>query len=129
MAFENGLDTDCDFSEIIIDLQKIKKMELLINLSKDIDGNEFSEINYISEKETSKIQRILKNMNENFNANNDKNNNGINKINFKDKINIKDNNINLDEKKTNVNNENGTFSSKKLNENEPIYDDLDGEPI
>lgn len=129
MAFENGLDTDCDFSEIIIDLQKIKKMELLINLSKDIDGNEFSEINYISEKETSKIQRILKNMNENFNANNDKNNNDINKINFKDKINIKDNNINLDEKKTNVNNENGTFSSKKLNENEPIYDDLDGEPI
>ena len=129
MAFENGLDTDCDFSEIIIDLQKIKKMELLINLSKDIDGNEFSEINYISEKETSKIQRILKNMNENFNANNDKNNNDINKINFKDKINIKDNNINLDEKKTNVNNENGTFSSKKLNENEPIYDDLDGEPL
>ena len=129
MAFENGLDTDCDFSEIIIDLQKIKKMELLINLSKDIDGNEFSEINYISEKETSKIQRILKNMNENFNANNDKNNNDINKINFKDKINIKDNNINLDEKKTNVNNENGTFSSNKLNENEPIYDDLDGEPI
>ena len=129
MAFENGLDTDCDFSEIIIDLQKIKKMELLINLSKDIDGNEFSEINYISEKETSKIQRILKNMNENFNANNDKNNNDINKINFKDKINIKDNNINLDEKKTNVNDENGTFSSKKLNENEPIYDDLDGEPI
>ena len=129
MAFENGLDTDCDFSEIIIDLQKIKKMELLINLSKDIDGNEFSEINYISEKETSKIQRILKNMNENFNANNDKNNNDINKINFKDKINIKDNNINLDEKKTNIKNENGTFSSKKLNENEPIYDDLDGEPI
>ena len=129
MAFENGLDTDCDFSEIIIDLQKIIKMELLINLSKDIDGNEFSEINYISEKETSKIQRILKNMNENFNANNDKNNSDINKINFKDKINIKDNNINLDEKKTNVNNENGTFSSKKLNENEPIYDDLDGEPL
>lgn len=129
MAFENGLDTDCDFSEIIIDLQKIKKMELLINLSKDIDGNEFSEINYISEKETSKIQRILKNMNENFNANNDKNNNDINKINFKDKINIKDNNINLDEKKTNIKNENGTFSSKKLNENEPIYDDLDGEPL
>ena len=129
MAFENGLDTDCDFSEIIIDLQKIKKMELLINLSKDIDGNEFSEINYISEKETSKIQRILKNMNENFNANNDKNNNDINKINFKDKINIKDNNINLDEKKTNIKNENGTFSSKKLNENEPIYDDLAGEPL
>ena len=129
MAFENGLDTDCDFSEIIIDLQKIKKMELLINLSKDIDGNEFSEINYISEKETSKIQRILKNMNENFNANNDKNNNDINKINFKDKINIKDNNINLNEKKTNIKNENGTFSSKKLNENEPIYDDLDGEPL
>jgi hypothetical protein len=70
LALENGLDIDNDLSEIIIDLQKIKKMEIIINLSKEIDGNEFTEFNQISEKETSKIQRILKTMNDNFNVNN-----------------------------------------------------------
>ena len=121
LGVENGLDTDCDFLEIVDDLKKIKKMELIISISKDIDGNEYNEINQISEKETSKIQRILKNINENLNSNNDKN--IINTINS-DKINSNhiDKNINADEKKSFVN-------TNQLENNNEIYDDLDGEPL
>ena len=121
LGVENGLDTDCDFLEIVDDLKKIKKMELIISISKDIDGNEYNEINQISEKETSKIQRILKNINENLNSNNDKN--IINTINS-DKINNNhiDKNINADEKKSFVN-------TNQLENNNEIYDDLDGEPL
>ena len=124
LGVENGLDTDCDFLEMIDDLKKIKKMELIISLSKDLDGNEYNGINQISEKETSKLQRILKNMNENLNSNNNKNVNNINTINMNDKSNSnKDKNVNFDGKKESVN-------AKQINEkNEQIYDDLDGEPL
>ena len=118
LGLENGLDIDDDLSEIIIDLQKIKKMELLINLSKEIDGNEFTEINQISEKETSKIQRILKSVNDNFNSNNDNN-----KKNLKD-WNNKDNFLDLKEKCKNKNNEGKDISLKY-----DFYNDLDGEPL
>ena len=128
LGVENGLDTDCDFLEMIDDLKKIKKMELIISLSKDLDGNECNGINQISEKETSKLQRILKNMNENLNSNNDKNINTINTINLNDKNNSnsnskKDKNANFDGKKERVNTE--QINEKK----EQIYDDLDGEPL
>jgi hypothetical protein len=118
LALENGLDIDNDLSEIIIDLQKIKKMEIIINLSKEIDGNEFTEFNQISEKETSKIQRILKTMNDNFNVNNDNN-----KKNIKDGNN-KDEKLDSKEKSKSKNNEEIDISLK-----EDFYNDLDGEPL
>ena len=49
---EYGLDTDTNASEIISGLKKIKKMELLINLSKDIDGKEFNIIKNTDMQET-----------------------------------------------------------------------------
>ena len=118
LGLESGLDIENDLSEIIIDLQKIKKMELIINLSKEIDGNEFTEFNQISEKETSKIQRILKSMNDNYNVNNDNN-----KKNNKDG-NKKNDNLDLTEKTKNKNNEEKDISLK-----EDFYNDLDGEPL
>ena len=66
---EYGLDTDTNASEIISGLKKIKKMELLINLSKDIDGKEFNIIKNTDTQETSKIQKALERMENNFNVN------------------------------------------------------------
>ena len=66
---EYGLDTDTNASEIISGLKKIKKMELLINLSKDIDGKEFNIIKNTDKQETSKIQKVLERMENNFNVN------------------------------------------------------------
>ena len=110
---ENGLDPECDFSEIIIGLQKIKKMELIINLSEDIDGNEMPEINQISDKETSTIQRVLKTMNENFN---NKNHPG-------DIKNLKD------EKKSYNFNNNEEPTTPEKNNDDDYYNDVDGEPL
>ena len=123
LGYENGLETDCDFSEIIKDLKKIKKMELIVNLSDDIDGNECAEIPKVSEQETSKIQRILKSMDENFKNNND--NVTSNKINSKDN---NDNDNDLDEEtKTLKNNCEDSNSTKKFDED--YYNDIDGEPL
>ena len=44
-------------------------MELLINLSKDIDGKEFNIIKNTDTQETSKIQKVLERMENNFNVN------------------------------------------------------------
>ncbi len=124
LGFENGLDTDCDFSEIIVDLEKIKRMELIISLSKDIDGNEY-EGNQISEKETSKIQRILKSMNENYTNNNDYNyKNNINNENKNKDVNS---DLDLDDRSKTLHNEEVIIASKKSNDN--FYSDLDGEPL
>ena len=70
---EYGLDVDSNSSEIILGLKKIKKMELLINLSKEIDGKEYNNIKTHENQETSKIQKILKNVENNYNINNNKN--------------------------------------------------------
>ena len=69
---EYGLDIDSNTSEIISGLKKIKKMELLINISKEIDGNEYNNIKPHENQETSKIQKILKNVENNYNINNNK---------------------------------------------------------
>ena len=45
-------------------------MELLINLSKDIDGKEYTNIQPEQNQETSKIQKILQNVANNYNNNN-----------------------------------------------------------
>jgi hypothetical protein len=131
LGYESGLDTSCENSEIIMDLKKIKKMELIISLSKDIDGNEFTEIPQINEKETSKIQRILKSLNENFNGNNNNiDNELINKtLNGKNEniIDKSENNNVSDETKTLNNNEKSIHSIK--NNEEEYYDDIDGEPL
>ena len=132
LGYESGLDTNCENSEIIMDLKKIKKMELIISLSKDIDGNEFTEIPQINEKETSKIQRILKSLNENFNGNNNNNidNELINKtLNGKNEniIDKSENNNVSDETKTLNNNEKSIHSIN--NNEEEYYDDIDGEPL
>ena len=66
---EYGLDTDSNATEIITGLKKIKKMELLINLSKDIDGKEYTNIQPEQNQETSKIQKILQNVANNYNNN------------------------------------------------------------
>ena len=66
---EYGLDTDSNATEIITGLKKIKKMELLINLSKDIDGKEYTNILPEQNQETSKIQKILQNVANNYNNN------------------------------------------------------------
>ena len=132
LGYESGLDTNCENSEIIMDLKKIKKMELIISLSKDIDGNEFTEIPQINEKETSKIQRILKSLNENFNGNNNNiDNELINKtLNEKngDIIDKSENNNVSDETKTLNNNNEKSIHSINNNEEE-YYDDIDGEPL
>ena len=129
---ESGLDTNCENSEIIMDLKKIKKMELIISLSKDIDGNEFTEIPQINEKETSKIQRILKSLNENFNGNNNNiDNELINKTLNEKNGNIIDksenNNVSDETKTLNNNNEKSIHSIN--NNEEEYYDDIDGEPL
>ena len=85
LGYESGLDTDCDFGEIIMNLKRIKTMELVIDLSKDLDGNEYVDIPQTSDQGTSKIQRILKSMDENFKNNKDNNSNKENmKIHSKD---------------------------------------------
>ena len=102
-------------------------MEIIIALSKDIDGNEYSDMPEINEKETSKIQRILKSLNENFNSNNTDNELNNKVLNIDDKNNDKNeiNNI-TDETKTLNNNEKQILSFKN---NEEYYDDIDGEPL
>jgi len=124
LGYENGLDTECDYSEIIIGLKKIKKMELINNLSKDIDGNEIPDIPQISEKETSTIQRILKTMNENFNHKN--NNTEVNNNNLNSN---KSNEDNLEDDIKTINNNNDEESITPENKNEELYNDIDGEPI
>ena len=116
IGFENGLDPESDLPEIITGLQKIKKMEIIINLSNDLDGNELPDFHPISDKETSTIQRILKNMNENFN---NKNNDILNN---NDKNNLKNEKKSLD----NNNNEEQTTPE---NNNDEYYNDIDGEPL
>ena len=70
---EYGLDIDSNSSEIISGLKKIKRMELLINLSKDIDGKEYNKEKNPQNQETSKIQKILQKMENNININNNSN--------------------------------------------------------
>ena len=120
LGYESGLDTDCDFGEIIMNLKRIKKMELVIDLSKDLDGNEYVDIPQTSEQGTSKIQRILKSMEENFKSNKDNNSNKENM-----KVDSKDSDID-DQSKTIKNNEENIPSQT----NEDYYnDDIDGEPL
>ena len=122
LGYESGLDTNCENTEIIMDLKKIKKMELIISLIKEIDGNEFTDIPQINDKETSKIQRILKSLNQNY-----YNNNENNKIaNLKDGKNETENNKVSEATKIINNNENNILSIKN---NEEYYDDIDGEPL
>ena len=97
---EYGLDVDSNSSEIISGLKKIKKMELLINLSKDIDGKEYNNIKPKENQETSKIQKILQKIENNYNIN-------INEE--EDEQTIDNNNINI--------NDNNDFN------------DIDGEPL
>ena len=97
---EYGLDVDSNSSEIISGLKKIKKMELLINLSKDIDGKEYNNIKPKGNQETSKIQKILQKIENNYNIN-------INEE--EDEQTIDNNNINI--------NDNNDFN------------DIDGEPL
>ena len=97
---EYGLDVDSNSSEIISGLKKIKKMELLIDLSKDIDGKEYNNIKPKENQETSKIQKILQKIENNYNIN-------INEE--EDEQTIDNNNINI--------NDNNDFN------------DIDGEPL
>ena len=127
LGYENGLDTNCDNSEIILDLKKIKKMELIISLTKEIDGNEYDEIPQVNDKDTSKIQRILKSLNQNYNSNNYNNNENNKILNLKDGKNESENNKVSEETKIINNNENPILSTK--NNNEDYYDDIDGEPL
>ena len=72
---EYGLDVDSNLTEIISGLKKIKKMELLINLSKDIDGKEYNNnIQNNQSQETSKIQKILERVENNYNNKKNENN-------------------------------------------------------
>ena len=103
LANEYGLDIDSNSSEIISNLKKIKKMELLINLSKDIDGKEYDTIQPSLNQETSKIQTILQKMGNNININN--NNNNLNSNSEDEEQTIENNNDNND------------------------YNDIDGEPL
>ena len=120
LGYESGLDTDCDFGEIIMNLKIIKKMELVIDLSKDLDGNECVDIPQASDQGTSKIQRILKSMDENFKNNKENNSNKENM-----KVHSKDSDID-DQSKTIKNNEENIPSKT----NEDYYnDDIDGEPL
>ena len=103
LANEYGLDIDSNSSEIISNLKKIKKMELLINLSKDIDGKEYDVIQPSLNQETSKIQTILQKMENNINISN--NNNNLNSNSEDEEQTIENNNDNND------------------------YNDIDGEPL
>ena len=103
LANEYGLDIDSNSSEIISNLKKIKKMELLINLSKDIDGKEYDVIQPSLNQETSKIQTILQKMGNNINISN--NNNNLNSNSEDEEQTIENNNDNND------------------------YNDIDGEPL
>ena len=118
IALDYGLETDCDILEIISDLKKIKKIELIINLSKDIDGNEYTEIPQITEKETSKIQRILKSMNDNY-VNNDN----------KSLENKENEDNDEDDKVTKSLNNSETPNGSKEIKKEMYNDDIDGEPL
>ena len=103
-----------------MNLKRIKKMELVIDLSKDLDGNEYIDIPQTSDQGTSKIQRILKSMDENFKNNKDDNSNKENM-----KVDSKDSDID-DQSKTIKNNEDNI----PLQTNEDYYnDDIDGEPL
>ena len=104
LANEYGLDIDSNSSEIISNLKKIKKMELLINLSKDIDGKEYDTIQPSLNQETSKIQTILQKMGNNININSN-NNNNLNSNSEDEEQTIENNNDNND------------------------YNDIDGEPL
>lgn len=99
-------------------MKKIKKIELIINLSKDIDGNEYTEIPQITENETSKIQRILKSMNDNYVNNDNKS------------LENKENEDNDEDDKVtkSLNNSETPNGSKEKNE-EMYNDDIDGEPL
>lgn len=101
LGFEYGINTDCDYSEIINDLIIIKKIELLISLENEINGKDLSSKKKGNEDEP-KIQRILKSIQDmnNLNNNNKNFNNNDNIDNIKDEINISN-----------------------------IDDDIDGEPI
>ena len=99
---EYGLDVDSNSSEIISGLKKIKKMELLINLSKDIDGKEYNNIKPKENQETSKIQKILQKIENNYNIN-------INEEEDEQTIDNNNNNININDNKD--------------------FNDIDGEPL
>ena len=106
LGSEYGLDIDSTSKEILEGLKKIKKMELLMNLSQDLDGKEYNNISNIPHQETSKIQKILKKMENNYNIN--KNNEEIEE----------------DEKTIDKNNNNEMNNTYK-----DINDDIDGEPL
>ena len=98
---ENGLDIDSNNSEIISGLKKIKRMELILNLSEDIDGKEYNNNNQVPQKqETSKIQQILQTMENNININN-----------------------------TNNNNSNEEDDEQTIDNNNNNFNDIDGEPL
>ena len=109
LGAEYGLDINSASNEIIDGLKKIKKMELLMNLSQDLDGKEYNIISKIPQQETSKIQKILKKMENNYSINNTNNNNN--------------NEIEEDEKTIDKNNE---VSNNKDNDD---FNDIDGEPL
>ena len=109
LGAEYGLDINSASNEIIDGLKKIKKMELLMNLSQDLDGKEYNIISKIPQQETSKIQKILKKMENNYSINNTNNNNNNNEI-------------EEDEKTIDKNNE---VSNNKDND----FNDIDGEPL
>ena len=98
---EYGLGVDSNSSEIISGLKKIKKMELLINLSKDIDGKEYNNIKPKENQETSKIQKILQKIENNYNIN-----------------------INEEEDEQTIDNNNNI----NINDNND-FNDIDGEPL
>ena len=89
LANEYGLDIDSNSSEIISNLKKIKKMELLINLSYDT-------IQPSLNQETSKIQTILQKMENNINISNNNNNNNLNSNSEDEEQTIENNNDNND---------------------------------
>lgn len=104
-AKEYGLLIDCEINDIFDQLRKIKKMELLLNLAKDIDGKE-CDISKINDKETSKIQKILEKINENFNNKDSQN-----------------------EKDTENNSINNNVKKDISNDKDIYNDDIDGEPL
>ena len=107
---EYGLDVDSNSSEIIAGLKKIKKMELLINLSKDIDGKEFNIIKPKENQETSKIQKILQKIENNY-------------------ININNNNNNNEEEEEDEQTIDNNINNNIINNNNNDFNDIDGEPL
>ena len=101
---EYGLDIDSNSFEIISGLKKIKRMELLIYLSNDIDGKEYNTMKTPQNQEKSKIQTILQKIENNINNNN-----------------IKENEEEDDEQTIENNN--------NSNNNGNYNDDIDGEPL